>query len=59
MDDLYVDEVREGWRIIMKSFINFTLPNTGKVIQWRTQEFCLEGVQQIQLRTERIGIWGW
>jgi len=20
--------------------------------QWRTQEFCLEGVQQIQLRTE-------
>jgi len=28
-------------------------------IQWRTQEFCSGGgVQQIQLRTERTGIWG-
>jgi len=28
-------------------------------VQWRTQEFCLGGgVQQIQLRTERTGIWG-
>jgi len=26
--------------------------------QWRAQEFCSEGVQQIQLRTERTGIWG-
>ena len=28
--------------------------------QWRTQEFCSggEGGQQIQLRTERMGIWG-
>jgi hypothetical protein len=27
--------------------------------QWRTQEFCSGGgVQQIQLRTERTGIWG-
>jgi len=27
--------------------------------QWRTQEFCLWGVQLIQLRTEdRTGIWG-
>ena len=28
-------------------------------IQWRTQEFFFGGgVQQIQLRTERTGIWG-
>ena len=28
------------------------------VCQWRTQEFCSGGgVQQIQLRTERTGIW--
>jgi len=26
--------------------------------QWRTQEFCPRGIQQIQLRTERTGIWG-
>ena len=27
--------------------------------QWCTQEFCSGGgVQQIQLRTERTGIWG-
>ena len=27
--------------------------------QWRTQEFCSGGwVQQIQLWTERTGIWG-
>ena len=26
--------------------------------QWRTQEFCGGGVQQIQLRTEGTGIWG-
>jgi hypothetical protein len=26
-------------------------------IQWRTQEFCSGGVQKIQLRTERTGIW--
>ena len=25
--------------------------------QWRTQEFCSE-FQQMQLRTERMGIWG-
>jgi len=25
----------------------------GVVTQWCTQEFCLGGVQQIQLRTER------
>ena len=34
----------------------------GLLTQWHqrcTQEFCLEGVQQIQLRTERTGIWGW
>ena len=24
----------------------------GRVAQWRTQEFCLGGVQQIQLRKE-------
>jgi hypothetical protein len=23
-----------------------------ELMQWRTQEFCSEGVQQIQLRTE-------
>ena len=29
------------------------------VEQWRTQEFCREGVQKIQLKTEdRTGIWG-
>ena len=28
------------------------LQNTDVYPQWRTQEFCLEGVQQIQLRTE-------
>lgn len=33
MVDPYMDEVREVWRIITKSFINFTLPNTGKVIK--------------------------
>ena len=27
-------------------------------LQWRTQEFFSGGVQQIQLRTERTGIWG-
>ena len=27
-------------------------------MQWRTQKFCSGGVQQIQLRTERTGIWG-
>jgi hypothetical protein len=27
--------------------------------QWRTQEFFRGGVQQIQLRAERMGIWGW
>jgi len=27
--------------------------------QWRTQECFSGGVQQIQLRTERTGIWGW
>ena len=27
--------------------------------QWRTQDFFLGGGQQIQLRTERTGIWGW
>ena len=26
--------------------------------QWRTLEFCSGGFQQIQLRTERTGIWG-
>jgi hypothetical protein len=26
--------------------------------QWRTQEFYSGVVQQIQLRTERTGIWG-
>jgi hypothetical protein len=26
--------------------------------QWRTQEFYSGRVQQIQLRTERTGIWG-
>ena len=26
--------------------------------QWHTQEFFWGGVQQIQLRTERTGIWG-
>jgi len=25
---------------------------------WHTQEFCLGGDQQIQLRTERTEIWG-
>jgi len=31
----------------------------SSLAQWRTQEFCLEvGVLQIQLRTERMGIWG-
>jgi len=30
--------------------------NTRK--QWRTQDFFSGGVQQIQLRTERMGIWG-
>jgi hypothetical protein len=33
MVEPYMDEVREVWRIIMKSFINFTLPNTAKVIK--------------------------
>ena len=29
------------------------------VSQWRAQEFCSGGgVQQIQLRTERTGMWG-
>jgi len=28
-------------------------------LHWRAQEFCSLGVaQQIQLRTERTGIWG-
>jgi len=26
--------------------------------QWRTQEYFSGGVQQIQLRTDRMGIWG-
>ena len=29
------------------------------LVQWHTQEFFSRGVQQIQLRTERTGIWGW
>ena len=36
-------------------------PPTGTCYgRWRTQEFCSGrgGVQQIQLRTERTGIWG-
>ena len=43
-----VDEVKEG-----KYFSTI-------LDQWRTQEFFLGGwgVQQIQLRTERTGIWG-
>ena len=33
----------------------------GRASQWRTQEFFSGGggFQQIQLRTERTGIWGW
>ena len=33
----------------------------GEAMQWRTQDyffFGVGGVQQIQLRTERTGIWG-
>jgi hypothetical protein len=38
MVDPYMDEVTEGWRIIMKSFINFTLPSTSNVI--KENEVC-------------------
>jgi hypothetical protein len=39
MVDPHMDEVREEWRIILKSFINFTLPNTGKVIKSRRMKY--------------------
>jgi hypothetical protein len=39
MVDPYMDEVTEGWRIIMKSFINFTLPNNGNMIKTRRMKY--------------------
>jgi len=40
----------------MKSTIKDALVN-WYMDQWCTQEFCSVGVHQIQLRTERTGIW--
>jgi len=40
MVDPYMEEVTEGWRIIMKSFVNFTLPNSGNVIKSRRMKYA-------------------
>jgi len=63
-----MDEVREGWRIIMKSFINLTLPNTGKVIKSRRMKYaghiacmgrmkCIQGLKETDT-SQGIGIEG-
>jgi len=43
------------WLIFLFCIFEFLVlhPEMGHLDQWHTQEFCLGGVQQIQLRTER------
>ena len=43
---------------LTKLFATVCLVRRYTFIQWRTQELCSREVQQIQLRTERTGIWG-
>ena len=44
--------------LLIYCFILLCICEEFIVEQWRTQEFFSGGVQQIQLRTERTGIWG-
>jgi len=37
--------------VVCQRYSHVSISKFG-VVQWRTQEFCSEGVQQIQLRTE-------
>ena len=55
-------DLREGQFCVGRclAVVEFLLPGQYRStqFQWRTQEFCSWGGQQIQLRTERTGIWG-
>lgn len=48
MVDRYMDEVREGWRIIMKSFINLNLPTKPRRMKYAGHIACMGRMKCIQ-----------